>query len=134
MKPKSFRKFVEERDKETSSPHLDSLGDEMGIDPRDLEKEPQVGSFFSMGGETRNVGPYRVLRFKRNDEGEVTHAVVKRFGGPGIRNRRYKDYDGQMKRVETEDEDKTFIVPIEDIDKLMSQDFQPPPASPGGIM
>lgn len=132
MKPKSFRKFVEE--KEAGSPHIDALQDELGIDPRDLENEPMIASFFAMGDETRNIGPYRVLRFKRDESGKITHAVVKRFDDRAIKNRRYRDEDGNMTRMAGQESQESLVVPIEELDKLLSQSFQPPPAPPGGMM
>lgn len=132
MKVKSFRKFVEE--KEISSPHIDAMQDELGIDPRDLEKEPQVASFFAMGKEVRNIGPYKIVSFKRNNNGKITHAVVQRFDDQGITNRRYKDEEGSMMRMKKNNESERMLVPIQDLDKLMSQDFQPPETPPGGMM
>lgn len=128
MCPKSFRKFIEETEKETSSPHLDALGSEMGIDPRDLEKEPMVGSFFSMGNEIKNIGMYRIVRFKRDESGKITHAVVERMEDRAIKNRTYRDEDGALMQTKGSDEGDKMIVPIEDLDKLMSQSLQPPPA------
>lgn len=133
MKPKSFRKFVEEKEA-AASPHIDALQDELGIDPRDLENEPMVASFFAMGDEARNIGPYRVLRFKRDESGKITHAVVKRFDDRAIKNRRYRDEDGNMKRIDGQESQDSLVVPIEELDKLLSQSFQPPPAPPGGPM
>lgn len=97
----------------------------MGLDPRDMEKEPQVASFFSMGGKTNNIGSYRILQFKRNENGEVTHAVVKKINDPTVKKRTYKDKDGEFSRVDDEQSEEAFIVPVEDLDKLLSQDFQP---------
>jgi len=134
MRPKSFKKFVEEKEKEASSPHLDALGDELGIDARDMEKEPMVGSFFSMGKETRNIGPYKIVSLKRNDEGQVTHALVKKIDDRAIKNRKYIDDEGEMKSISGDGEDETMLVPIEDLDKLLSQDFQPPDAAAGGVV
>lgn len=131
MKPKSFKKFIEEKEKEVSSPHLDSLEDELGIDPRDLEMEPQIASFFSFDGQARNIGPYRIISFKKNNDGKITHAVVKRFDLPGIKNRSYKDEDGNMVRIDAQKGEQKFLVPIGDLDKLLSQDLQPPPQAPG---
>lgn len=132
MRAKSFRKFVE--DKEASSPHINAMQDELGIDPRDLEKEPQVASFFAMGKEIRNIGPYRIMSLKRDDNGKITHAVVRRFDDRGIINRRYRDEEGSMMRMKKDANSERMLVPIEDLDKLMSQDFQPPEAPPGGMM
>lgn len=111
-----------------------SLEDEMGIDPRDLEKEPQIGSFFSFGKIASNIGPYKVVKFKRNEDGEITHAIVKQINDPIINSRKYKDKDGNITKVDDEKGDKTFIVPIEDLDKLMSQDFQSAPGGMGGMV
>jgi len=132
MRAKSFGKFVEER--ESSSPHIDAMQDELGIDPRDLEKEPQVAAFFGMGKEVRNIGPYKVVSLKRDDEGRITHAVVKRFDDRAIINRRYRDEDGGPVRMDKDYESDRMVVPIEDLDKLMSQDFQPPDQAGGGMM
>lgn len=128
MAEKSFRKFLE--DEEKKSPYLSSLEDELGLEPADLEKEPQIASFFSLGGTTNNIGPYKIVKFKRNDDGEVTHAVVKRINDPVIKKRTYKDKDGETVRVDDEQSEDTYIVPVEDLDKLLSQDFQP---QQGGI-
>jgi hypothetical protein len=127
MAEKSFRKFLEEEEK---SPYLSALQDELGLDPSELEKEPQIASFFSMGGVTNNVSSYKIVKFKRNDEGKITHAIVRKITDPVIKKRIYKDKDGETVRVEKEEEEKNFIVPVEDLDKLLSQDFQP---QPGGM-
>jgi hypothetical protein len=128
MCPKSFRKFIEESEAKASSPHLDALGAEMGIDARDLEKEPMVGSFFSIGDEIKNIGMYRVVRFKRDDSGRITHAVVERMDDRAIKNRTYRDAEGGMVQTSGGDSSEKMLVPIEDLDKLMSQSLQPPPA------
>lgn len=136
MRAKSFRKFVEDKEgsEDPQSPYLKSLEDELGIDPRDLEKDPQVASFFSMDGDVKNLGLYRIVKLIRDDEGNPTHAVVKTMEDGSVKNRRYRDEDGTLKGVGGDAEEKTLVVPIEDLDKLMSQDFQPPPQAPGGMV
>jgi hypothetical protein len=131
MRAKSFRKFVE--DKEAKSPYINALKDELGIDSRDMEMEPLIGSFFSLGNNIKNVGPYKVIKIIRDEDGNPTHAVVKMIEDKSIKNRNYRDEDGEMKRVELGSDEKAMVVPIDDLDKLMSQDFQPPPQPPGGI-
>lgn len=133
MRPKSFKKFVEDKESSPSSPYINSLEDELGIDPRDLKTDPQVASFFSLGSDTKNIGLYKIVKVLKNDDGEPTHAVIKTMEDRSIKDRRYKDEEGGMKRVEGDNEEGTFIVPIDDLDKLMSQDFQPPPQAPGGM-
>lgn len=134
MEPKSFRKFVEEEEKKASSPYIDALEDELGIDPNDLKDEPLVGSFFSMGGEVRNIGTYRVVGLKRDESGRVTHGVVERSEDRAIKSRKYRDEDGKLVRVGKGEDQERLIIPIRELDKLMSQSFQPPPQAPGGAM
>lgn len=132
MAPKSFSKFVEEREAEDKAriPYLNSLEDELGIDPRDLEKDPQMASFYSLGGDTKNIGLYRIVKIMRDENGEPTHAVVKTMEDASFKSRTYRGDGDGMKRVDGEGEEKTIVVPIEELDKLMSQDLQPPPGGP----
>lgn len=112
---------------------MDALGDEMGIDARDIEKEPMVASFFAMGDEVRNIGTYRVVSFKRDQSGRITHAVVERFNDKAIKDRRYRDEDGNMVRTQGGEGNERMLVPIEDLDKLMSQSLQPPASGAEGM-
>lgn len=119
---KSFRNFVEEKES-NPHPYISALEDEFGIDSRDLEKEPLLASFFAFGdGNISNIGPYKILSFKRNEDGQITHAVVSQNSDSSIKNRQYKDKDGNILRVNNQ-EDRKFVVSIQDLDKLMSQDF-----------
>lgn len=127
---KSFKKFIEEK-----YPFISSLEDELGIDIGDLEKEPQIGSFFSIGkGNISNISPYKIIEFKRDENGKITHAIVQK-NEDKIKNKQYKEKDGKIFQVKKESK-KRFIVPIEELDKLMSQDFQPAqaPDASGGIV
>lgn len=121
MSEKSFKTFLEEE--ENKHPYLSSIEDELGINPADLEKEPQVASFFSFNKNIKNIGTYKVINFKRDSEGKITHATVKQINDKNINNRQYQNIDGEIKRTEKDSKDKTFIVPIKDLDSLMSQDF-----------
>jgi hypothetical protein len=133
MHKKSFRSFLEEEEKQS---YLSSLEDILGIDPRDMENEPQIGTFFSFGPEaseklgiTSNVGPYTIKKLKRNKDGQITHAVVVKVNDPRIRKSDYKDEDGKMTRIPSEKENETFLVNIEDLEGLLKQDLEPPPAA-----
>jgi len=119
---KSFRKFIEEKNQQY--PYISSLQDELGINVKDLEKEPQIASFFAFGkGNISNIGPYKIVEFKRNKDGKITHAVVSQNNDEAIQNRQYRDKEGDIARVNNDTESKKFIVAIEDLDKLLSQDF-----------
>lgn len=125
MAEKTFSDFIKEE--EAKSPFLSSLGDELGIDPSDMAKEPQIASFFSFGNTASNLSPYKIIKFNRDQSGKITHAVVRQKNDRSIKIRNYKD-DGKGGFIQTETPpgENTFIVPIEELDKLMSQDFQPP--------
>lgn len=120
MKPNlSFRRFLE--DEENRTAHLDALQDELGIDPKHLKDTPQVASFFSLGGDTFNLGSYKIIDYKYGQDGKPTHAVVKMIYDPNGNRRRYKN-DGEDKtRVQDYDDGKTYLVPIEDLQALMTQ-------------
>lgn len=124
---KSFKNFIKEEEQKNPHPFMSSIQDEIGISLKDLPKEVQIGSFYSVNGVISNIGPYKVVKSLKNDKGEITHAVIKIINDKSIKNRNYKNKDGKLVRVDAEKEDKTHIVPIGQLDKLMSQDFAPPP-------
>jgi hypothetical protein len=118
---KTFKKFIEEKQQ---SSYISSLEDELGINVNDLEKEPQIAKFFSFGkGNISNISPYKIIEFKRNEDGKITHAVVCKNSDPAIHNRQYKNKDGNIVRVNNDLENKKIVIAIEDLDKLLSQDF-----------
>ena len=124
MRKKSFKSFLEEEEQKS---YISSLQDELGISPEDMESEPQIASFFSLGGKfIDNIGSYKIIKFQRNEDGKITHAVVKQINDSNILNRRYKEKKDKILRVDAPKENETFLVKIEDLDKLLSQDFQPP--------
>lgn len=111
---KSFRKFMEESE---DSPFIDSMQDMLGISPEDLKKEPQLATFFKMTKGT-NLGAYKIVEFKRDRNGKITHAVVR----PMDSDKTYKDEGGKLKIVPGQDSgDK--LVPVGDLDGLLSQDL-----------
>jgi len=132
MYSKSFKKFVEE--KENSIPYIDALRDEFGIDQEDFENEPQIASFFSLGKDIRNIGPYRIIKFIKNNDGKTTHAVIERYDDSSIKNKKYSYEKEKIVRKYTKGSKEKFIIPIEDLDKLMSQNFQPAPDASGAGM
>lgn len=118
---KSFKSFLEEK----NNPYLNSLQDELGIDLKDLKSDPQVATFYSLGKTIQNIGSYKILEFKRNDKNEITHAVVKQINDPKIKNRKYQIRNNKIIKNNKNQKNKIFLIKIEDLDKLLSQDFQP---------
>ena len=115
---KSFRKFLEEKG---AHPFIQSLEDVLGINPEDISGE--TSAFFKMGekGFGTNLGTYKIVDYKKNDEGKITHAVLKIVGI----DKKYKDDDGKFSQIPgSKDSGREIIVPIEDLDELMQQNFK----------
>lgn len=98
---------------------MTSLKDVLGIDPEQLKKEPQVATFWKMGLGT-NLGAYKIVQFKRNDEGTITHAVVRRISN----DKTYKEKEGKFSKVPDPKGSEDILVSIGDLDALMQQDFK----------
>lgn len=122
-----FREFI----KKEESSYFDSLYDQLGINPEDFKKEPQIASFFSLGSTTINIGPYQILDYKKNENGKITHVLIKQINDPRIHNIKYRN-DRKVK----DNVDKTFLIPISDLQNLLtqSQNQQPSQDDSGGII
>lgn len=114
---KSFKEFME--DENNDHPLISSLEDTLGIDPEDLKNEPQIATFFKLSQGT-NMGSYKIIKFKRNSQGKITHALVKPIEADKI----YKDKDGSIKKIPKKEIDTSVkLVSIKDLDGLLGQDF-----------
>lgn len=114
---KSFKKFVE--DAEEMNTIISSLEDNLGINPEDLKKEPQIASFFKFNQGT-NLGSYKIISFKKNSKGQITHAVVKPLDSDKL----YKDKKGSYVKIPKKEIDNSLkLINIKDLNKLLSQDF-----------
>lgn len=114
---KSFRKFLEE------SEHIKSLERVFKIHPEDLKNDAIMAKWFQSGenGPGTNSGSYRIVDFKKNSEGEITHAVIKILSMDNV----YKgDKDGKFSEMPSGGEGKEMLVPIEELDQLLQQDFK----------
>lgn len=97
---------------------VSSMQDILGINPEDLKNEPQIATFFKMGPNGTNMGSYKVVQFKRNENGQITHALVRPISVDKV----YKD--GGPKKLDSSNAPKgDFLVPIGELNKLLSQDF-----------
>lgn len=97
---------------------MGSMEDMLGISPEDLKNEPQLATFFRITKGT-NLGTYKIVEFKRDRDGKITHAVVR----PMSADKTYKDEDGKLKIVPRSDSgDK--LVAVGDLDGLLSQDLK----------
>jgi hypothetical protein len=118
----SFKEFLEDVEKSIS--YLGGLEDELGVSPEDAVKGGQVASFFKMG-DTYNLSPYKVLGFLRDSQGNPTHARVKLQNDASLTTRkRWTTKKGQKNPMRIDDADpdeKTYTIPIANLEDLMSQ-------------
>lgn len=123
----SFSNFL----KNEEESYFSALSDQLGINLDDFKKDPKIASFFSFGSNTTNIGPYSILDFKKNEDGEITHVLVKQINDPKIKNIKYQD-DKKIKK----DTDEKFLISIDDFQKLIMQGQTQQPQDPmsGGIV
>lgn len=110
----SFAKFLQ-NEEETYFTGMSKIG----INKDDFKYFPQSPSFFGFDNFPVNIGSFTILDFKKNDDGEITHVLVKQTRDPQFNSLKY-DKDNK----ESEDESSSseeFLVPIEDIEKLLLQ-------------
>ena len=99
----------------------------------DYKKFPQSSSFFSFGQVPFNLGIYTILDFKRNEKGDITHAKVKQIRDKHFNSLSYDKEDRE--KLDKSNEEESFLVPIEDLESLMTQANQQPATPPeGGIV
>lgn len=123
----SFKQFLKEEET-----FFTGMG-KIGIDKDDYKKFPQYASFFSFKDSPLNFSQYSILDYKKNEDGKITHAVVKLINDPHVHSLKFdKNYpDGKENK---ENSDETFVVPIEDLEKLLTQGQQPQQSPEGGGM
>lgn len=129
----SFKQFME-LTAEKPATHLDVLRDELGINPEVLSQIPQMLANFKMGGDSYNIGSYKIVGFDRDDDGQITSVKISFTHDPVqsiTHKRKYKTVDG--KQVEAPDNDPDTgikVIPIKLFNKMMTQGLD----QPGGDM
>jgi hypothetical protein len=102
----------------------------MGINKDDYKYFPQSSSFFDFGQFPVNIGSFTILDFKKNENGEITHVKVKQIKDPQFNSLKYDKENRETKDDEYGSE--VFLVPIGDVEKLLLQGQNQPPADPSG--
>jgi hypothetical protein len=114
----SFRDFIET---EELSGHLAALANNLGIPDEEMEKMPFVGSFMNLGKNTWNLSAYEIVDFKRDSSGKPTHAVIRLL--PSLSRKQFKKMGDKQVRVDDNGDNKTFIVPIDKVQDVMTKPF-----------
>lgn len=129
---KTFKQFLDLKEEEKPN-HIGSLEDELGINPDDFEKVPQMGANFNLGGNSFNASPYKILGYNKNSEGKVVSAKVQLINDP-INKTRKQVRDGE--RVPDSPDNKIYTIPIEQLNGFISNGLMPaadPMAGMGGM-
>ena len=137
----TFKMYLERQEQQD---YLDVLASEFGIEPEQLSKIPQVASFAGFG-DTYNLTPYEITGIERGADGQVSGVKVKVMhnAASSTRKRYVQKPGGQYVQVDDDKQpsDQEFLVPINDILKLLTQgqDQQAgaggmPPGMPPGMM
>ena len=126
-----FRQFIELTERPPS--YLDALQDELGIDPKTMEKNPQWAANVSLGNVSFNGMMYKITNFVRKG-GAVTGAMIKPMAVQGVKSQRaYINRDGnQIRSPESAPDGKEQFIPIDKLNALMSQGFSSAPAGGAG--
>jgi hypothetical protein len=111
----NFRQFLEDG-------YTDKLQDELGIDPETIGDSPQWAANIGWGGFSYNGMTYK-FKYTRDSSGKITGAMVK----PIDLGRAYVDRGGKKMRVPAGDTSEKFVS-IDDLNKMMTQGLQQPPA------
>ena len=118
---KSFAQFIKLKEEESPN-HIGSLEDEMGINPKDFEKIPQMGSNFKLGGVSFNTSPYEILSYNKDAKGKVVSAKIRLIND--ISNRTRKQVrDGE--RIPDHEDNQIYTIPIEKLNNLVSNGLSP---------
>jgi hypothetical protein len=122
----SFRNFLL-KEEESFFKNMSKIG----INPKDWEKFPQYASFFSMNKAPVNFGSYAIVDFKKNENGEITHVVVKQINDPSVQNLKFDKNNPEGMRNQ-DNKDEPFLVTIDDLEELLRQS-EPKPAPDAGM-
>ena len=123
-------RFIDFIKKEESS-YYKALEDQLGIKPEDQKKDPKIASWISLNSTTKNIRPYIILDYKKNKDGEITHALVKKNNDPKINSISYKGDS----RVSSDTKSQTYLIPIADLENqiMLQGQNQAAPNPMGGI-
>ena len=124
----NFSDFI----KKEESSYNNALEDQLGINPEDQKKDPKIASWISLG-LTKNIGLYTIIDYKKNQDGKITHALVRKNNDPSIKSLSYR---GDSKVVDTKNQ--TYLISIEDLENqiMLQGQNQAAPSSgeAGGIV
>lgn len=105
----------------------------IGINPEDWKKFPQYASFFSVGESPVNFGSLSILDYKKNSDGQITHVLVKKINDSKVASLKF-DKNNSDGTINKDNKDQTFLVSIDDLEKLLRQSEAKPADAAGADM
>lgn len=127
-----FRQFVELQEKQPN--YLDAIQDELGIDPKALEKNPGWAANVSIGNLSYNGIMYKIVNLTYK-HGNITGAVIQPMNIPGVNSQRsyLKHGDKQIKMPDSDVSTQVSYISIDKLNDMLTQGMQPVAGgAPGG--
>lgn len=120
MKSLSFKQFIEFTEKNPN--YVDVVQDELGIDPKALEKTPNWAANVGLGKITYNGIFYTISSMVKRD-GQIVGAMIKPVDVQGQSTQRaYIKSGGKPMRVpDSTPSQKEIFIPMDKLNGLMSQ-------------
>ena len=124
--------------------YLDALQDELGIDPKSLEKSPGWAANMAIGKFSYNGLIYKIKNFVYKN-GTISGAVVEPLDIEGVKSQRayYNKGDKQIKMPDATTGSRPFFIPVDKLNAMLTQGFSMPgmdggmsaaPMLPGGAV
>ena len=115
-----FRQFMELVEKNPN--YLDTLRDELGIDPKNLEKTPDWAASVSLGQFSYNGMMYQIAKIVKKD-GEITGAMIKPINVAG--SKMVRSYigsgDKQIRSPESNLDSSLMFIDKDKLNNLLTQ-------------
>lgn len=138
----TFKQFLELSEPKPVT-HFKALRGELGIEPEEIAKVPQVASFFNLGNSTYNLSGFKILDYEYDDQGNPVSARITLINDPNIKTRKMfkKKHDKFVQMPDDEPDEKIYMIPIAQLEKLMTQGLEAgagagamgPPGMGGGM-
>jgi len=131
MKPLCFRHFFELVEKQPN--YLDTIQDELGVDPETLDKSPEWAASISLGKISYNGIIYQIVRMVKSGN-EVTGAMIKPLNVQGVKTQRafIGSGDKQIRSPDSSVNSAEIFIPKDKLNALLTQGMGAGGAAGGG--
>jgi hypothetical protein len=129
----NFRQFIELDERQPN--YLDAIQDELGIDPKILEKNPEWAANMTMGNLSFNGIMYKIVNIIKKG-GNVTGAMIQPMNVAGNTTQRayFNKGDKQIKMPDSTVSNSPTYVSIDQLNNMLTQGMQATPAGGTGML